>query len=351
MSTCSSLVLGMESRDRLEEFIAALGQVIARHDVLRTSVAWEGLPEPVQVVWRRAQLPVTEITLEATGDGPGSAMAALQAAVPARMDLSRAPLLRLTAAAEPGTGRWLALLQTHHMVLDHAGLETVLGEIAALLAGRADALPEPLPFRDFVAQARLGVSREEHQRYFAALLGDVTEPTAPYGLLDIHQPGGSRQAAAAGGCGAGRAVAGAGPGPVGVGGDGRAPGLGAAAGGAGRAGRRGVRHGAAGPDECRGGRGPDPRPVHEHAAGPGAVRRGGVAEALAAMRSQLAELLAHEHAPLVLAQQASGVPAHLPLFTTLLNYRHSRPRGTPGDAPACAGHRASALPRTALTTR
>ena len=139
------------------------------------------------MVWRRASLPVTEVSLEAAGDGPGGAVAALRAAVPVQMDLSRAPLLRLTVAAEPGTGRWLALLQMHHMVLDHEGLEMVLEEIAALLAGRADALPEPLPFRDFVAQARLGVPREEHQRYFAALLGDVTEPTAPYGLLDIHQ--------------------------------------------------------------------------------------------------------------------------------------------------------------------
>ena len=219
------------------EFIAAVGQVIARHDVLRTSVAWQGLPEPVQVVWRRASLPVTEITLEAAADGPGSdPVAGLRAAVPAQMDLSRAPLLRLTAAAEPGSGRWLAVLQTHHMVLDHAGLETVLEEIAALLAGRADALPEPLPFRDFVAQARLGASREEHERYFAALLGDVTEPTAPYGLLDVHEHRREPAGPAAGGCGAGRAVAGAGPGPVGVGGDDRAPGLGAAAGGAGRAG-------------------------------------------------------------------------------------------------------------------
>ena len=45
----------------------------------------------------------------------------------------------------------------------------------------------PLPFRNLVAQARLGVSQQEHEAFFRKMLGDIYEPTAPFGLLEVPE--------------------------------------------------------------------------------------------------------------------------------------------------------------------
>ncbi|WP_308425212.1 condensation domain-containing protein, partial [Wenjunlia tyrosinilytica] len=57
----------------------------------------------------------------------------------------------------------------------------------------------------------------------------------------------------------------------------------------------------------------------------------GVLEAARDTQRLLAELLRHEHAPLAVAQGCSRVPAGLPLFTSLLNYRHSPESAHPAD--------------------
>jgi non-ribosomal peptide synthetase component F len=55
------------------------------------------------------------------------------------------------------------------------------------------------------------------------------------------------------------------------------------------------------------------------------IRLGGdsVAGVVHRTHALFTRLLRHEHAPLALAQRASGVAAPAPLFTALFNYRHS----------------------------
>ncbi|WP_456773605.1 condensation domain-containing protein [Bradyrhizobium sp. USDA 4369] len=182
-------LLGFDSRARLDGFLAAFDAVIGRHDILRTAVLWEDLPEPVQVVLRHAPLPVEEVELEVGGGDGAAQLRARFDARRCRLDVRRAPLLRVVIARDPRSGGWLLLLQFHHLVMDHTTLEIVLEEIASHLRGEAERLAAPLPFRSYVAQARLGMSREQHETFFRGMLGKVEEPTAPFGLLDAQGDG------------------------------------------------------------------------------------------------------------------------------------------------------------------
>ncbi|MGW2176461.1 non-ribosomal peptide synthetase, partial [Streptomyces sp. NPDC001705] len=314
------MMLGFDSRERLDAFLAALQRVVDRHDIYRTGLVWEALPEPVQVVRKRATVPVTEVAL--TGDG-GDPQAELLALAGRWMDLRRAPLLRVHVAAEPGSERWLGLVQVHHLLQDHTALQVVLGEVAAFMAGRSDALPEPLPFRDFVAQARLGVSRAEHEEFFAELLRDVTEPTLPFGLADTRGDGtGVQQARLRVDDGLGERVReqarrlGVSPATLFHVAYARVV--------ASLAGRSDVVFGTVLLGRMNSGRGADRIPGPFMNTLPVRVNMAGldVVGAVRSMQAQLAGLLVHEHAPLALAQKASGVPAAAPLFTSLLNYRH-----------------------------
>ena len=86
--------MAFDTAERLHGFMGALQQVVARHDILRTAVVWEGLESPVQVVWRTAQLGVHEVMLD---PAHGDVMAQLHERFDARhyrLDITQAPLLR-----------------------------------------------------------------------------------------------------------------------------------------------------------------------------------------------------------------------------------------------------------------
>ncbi|SMC30026.1 Condensation domain-containing protein, partial [Andreprevotia lacus DSM 23236] len=319
-------LFGFESRELLERFVERVQQVVDRHDILRTRLAWENLAQPVQVVLRKAALQLAVLDAPADQDVQ-QWMNTLFDPATARLDIREAPLLCCHAAEDAANGRWLLHILAHHLVVDHTTLELLLEEAALIEQGLGDTLPPPVPFRQFVAQARLGVTDSEHEHFFRQLLGHIDEPTAPFGLLDVQSNGaniaearlqlddalatGLREQARAHGVSTASLMH-----------------LAWALVLARTSGRDDVVFGTVLFGRMQGG---------EHADRgiglfintlPLCLNVAQQADAgLKAAHKLLAQLLRHEHAPLSLAQRCSGVVAPSPLFTSLLNYRYSSEDG------------------------
>ncbi|MET0398105.1 MAG: condensation domain-containing protein, partial [Longimicrobiaceae bacterium] len=140
-------------------------QVVARHAVLRTAFARDGLPVPMQAVLRRAELPFEVVDLRGVPEaGRAAEMEALLRADRARgFDPARAPLLRV-ALVRWADDAWEMAWSFHHALLDGWSAARVVGEVAAVYRaaaeGRRAALPDPWPFRDLVEWTRRGDAGE-----------------------------------------------------------------------------------------------------------------------------------------------------------------------------------------------
>ena len=183
-----SMLLWLASREKLESFVAAMQAIVDRHDILRTAFLWDDLPRPVQVVCRQATLSVEHITLSGLRDPLGECQERIAATAKA-LRLGQPPLMRLEVAAEPRGTAWYAILRTHHVVFDNESLQTMLAEIVAHMDGRAHELPEPAPYRNHVARALEYQRVGDTEGFFRGKLADVAEPTAPFGVLDVHGDG------------------------------------------------------------------------------------------------------------------------------------------------------------------
>ncbi|AYG64356.1 non-ribosomal peptide synthetase (plasmid) [Rhizobium jaguaris] len=328
----SQVTVGVDSRPRVDNLLQALRAAIHRNDVLRSAVLWQDMVEPVQVVWRQAHLAVEEISLDPHAGDIADQLRAQFNPRHFRLDLTQAPLLRAHIAQDPSNNRWVLQLLFHHMVDDATSLRLLFGEIRAHLANRADHLPVAQPFREFVARARLGLTDEKHEMFFREMLGDVDEPTAPFGLLDVQQDGtaiveasrtldsrfaGRLQAAAQ---------------TVGVG----AASLFHLAWAhvlAAVSGRDDVVFGTVLTGRLQAGIGADRAQGPFINTLPIRIRIGGLSprDGVRLTHGLLARLVSHEHAPLLLAQRCSRVLAPAPLFSALLNYRQQR------DQPQISG--------------
>jgi amino acid adenylation domain-containing protein/FkbM family methyltransferase len=331
--------VSFDSRARLDAYLDAMRAVIDRHDILRTAVVWEGLSVPVQVVWRSVVLPVEEVELDEADGAIAEQLYERFHPLRYRLDLSRAPLMRIYVAHVRGQDRWVVLKLFHHLAGDHSTLDVMQAEIKAHLLGTSDQLPPPLPYRNWVAQMRQDMASDQHEAYFRRMLADVEEPTAAFGLLNVQGDGRAMtDAHVAIDPALARRIRE------------RARALKVSAASlwhlafaqvlASASGRADVVFGTVLFGRLQGGVGGDgvmglfinTLPLRIQ------VSDGGVETTARGVHAQLSELLRHEHASLSVVQRCSGVKAPAPLFAAVLNYRHQPRRKTPTPETPQAAH-------------
>ncbi|MFK3648785.1 amino acid adenylation domain-containing protein [Lysobacter enzymogenes] len=319
-----AMLMRFADRAAVEDFLAAMQQVVDRHDILRTGFVWHGLSAPLQVVRRHARLEHDAFEFD-PADGPvAEQLAARYEPARFRFDLSRAPLLRLGYAFDPQSRQWLLCVAFHHLAMDHTSMEAVLREAGAILQGRAAELPPPVPFREHIWRVGANADAQAQRAFFARMLGDIDQPTMPFGLNQssddlVRFDECARLLPAALSAQLRR----------------RARELGVSATAllhlgwamvlARATGQERVVFGTVLFGRMNAGEGGDRAlglfintlPIRIE------VGDDGIAEAIRRTHQALGELLPHEHAPLALAQRCSALPASTPLFTSLFNYTYS----------------------------
>jgi amino acid adenylation domain-containing protein len=158
---------------------ATVAAVAARHPALRTGFDLASYGEPLQLVWRRVELPFAVVDLRPLPPArlPEAAAAAVAWDRRRHFTPEDAPLWRLTVMPL-APGRFRLSLAEHHAILDGWSVALLLAELfetyLSLLAGAAPAVPPPpaSSFGDFVAREREAVESAGQRAFWTGLVRD-----------------------------------------------------------------------------------------------------------------------------------------------------------------------------------
>ncbi|HEX7241264.1 MAG TPA: condensation domain-containing protein, partial [Longimicrobiaceae bacterium] len=154
---------------------------VDRHEALRAGFAWAGLPRPVQVVRREAELPLRVEDWRGLDAAERRARLEhwLEADRTAGFHPGRAPLMRL-ALFRLGDGEHQLVWTHHHMVMDGWSLSLVLGDVRAAYAAhvRGEAPPPArgLRYREYVAWLERQ-DRSRAERFWREAVAGFDAPT------------------------------------------------------------------------------------------------------------------------------------------------------------------------------
>ncbi|HEU4881684.1 MAG TPA: amino acid adenylation domain-containing protein [Longimicrobium sp.] len=139
----------------VEAHARAIQRTVDRHPVLRTGLIWQNVPQPLQVVYRQAEVEVQRLDWSAMREAEWRAEldAFLEADRIRGFDLSKGPLLRVTYAKVDGRQLWI--LTFHHVILDGWSAPLLFADVDAFYRaereGRALQLPPAPRYRNYVA--------------------------------------------------------------------------------------------------------------------------------------------------------------------------------------------------------
>jgi amino acid adenylation domain-containing protein/non-ribosomal peptide synthase protein (TIGR01720 family) len=168
-----------------ELFQAAVDLVVARHEVLRTSMDLTGYSEPIQLVHASASLRVDSADFSHLSDEDREVeLRAMMAAERDRLfDLDAPPLIRFFTRAYEG-GWWLTFTE-FHPILEGWSFNSMIMEVLDRYAGFRDGVPfEPadLPsirYADFVAIEQRSLESEEDRGYWRDAVANHPKFTLP----------------------------------------------------------------------------------------------------------------------------------------------------------------------------
>ncbi|MFD9179399.1 amino acid adenylation domain-containing protein, partial [Streptomyces diastaticus] len=179
------LTFTLEGVSDVERLAAAWRRVLERADALRVSLVWERVPEPVQVVHRRLDVPVHIADWSAAAEAERELLLAdFLAEDRARgVDLAEGPLLRV-ALISLGAEDVQVVWTFHHLLLDGWSNAALLGDVVAeyaALGGEPAAAPAVRgSFGDYLRWLA-AQDQEAGRDYWRRALAGFEEPVAlPY---------------------------------------------------------------------------------------------------------------------------------------------------------------------------
>jgi amino acid adenylation domain-containing protein/non-ribosomal peptide synthase protein (TIGR01720 family) len=160
-------------------------RVVDRTPVLRTSVVWEGVDEPVQVVHRDVTVPVTYHDWRGLSevDRDRELQQVMARDRTASRDLRTPPLMRL-AIARCADDQVRLVWTWHHVLLDGWSTAQVFAEVcaqySAIVTGHPARLPARRPFRDYLQWLRGQDDRLAEEHWRRVLSGFDSPTRLPY---------------------------------------------------------------------------------------------------------------------------------------------------------------------------